>query len=184
MNDDIPRPRKSRRKEPSVHSKDPIDLARHRRKCQICNHPCRELIEECFIHWHPNWRVIEKLKLDTYSFYRHVVAFDLYAKRKQNLRSSIEHILERGVEVPLTGDTILRAVKAYTCLTDDNQWIEPASRVIFSKSQPEAPPSQKTIERAALAEVIPAIDDETDRISEQEANSNNGLLQLETEPTY
>jgi hypothetical protein len=38
--------------------------------------------------------------------------------------------------------------------------------------------------RAALAEAVPAIDTEPGQISEEEANSNNGISELEMEPTY
>ncbi len=184
MNDELPRPPRSPRpKHPPLRSKHPLDLERHSRKCQICRHPSRELIEECFINWHPNWKLIEVFNLDADSFLRHAHAFDLYAKRKQNLRSSLEHIIERGVETQITGDTFLRALKAYVCLTDDNQWVEPATHVVFSRPLPGAPATQINQVRAALAEANPPFETPTPDLIEENEISNNAFQELETEAT-
>ena len=32
----------------------------------------------------------------------------------------------------MAADSVIRAVRAYTCLTPDNQWVEPPSRGVFS----------------------------------------------------
>ncbi|HUJ30128.1 MAG TPA: hypothetical protein VLY23_02525, partial [Candidatus Acidoferrum sp.] len=32
----------------------------------------------------------------------------------------------------VTADSVIRAIRAHACLTDDNRWVEPASRVEFS----------------------------------------------------
>ncbi|MGA3294899.1 MAG: hypothetical protein ABSE45_13060 [Candidatus Acidiferrales bacterium] len=66
------------------------------------------------------------------SLYRHAHATGLYAARQKNLRSVLDRILENAGTIKVTSDSIIRAVRAYTCLTDDNQWIEPPTQVVFS----------------------------------------------------
>jgi hypothetical protein len=179
----MPNPLSRRRtlKNPPLRSKDPVDLDRHRRKCQICNHPSRELIEESFINWHPNYRVIQIYGLDVDSFYRHAHAFGLYTKRSQNVRSALENIIERGVETPISGDTMIRAVRAYSCLTEGNPWVEPVTHLIVSKGAEDVPPPLKRAARAALAE---APIDVTPEPSPTERISNNAFPELENDLTH
>ena len=115
------------------------DPQRHSRKCQVCSHPEREAIEWAFINWRSPNRIASAYKLSGDSLYRHANALNLYDKRRSSLRSVLDNILERGVETAITGDTILRAVRAHTCLTDQNTWIEPASQVLFSSQRAPVP---------------------------------------------
>ena len=120
-------------------SENKADARRHSRKCQVCCHPEREAIEWAFVNWRSPNRIASAYKLSGDSLYRHAQALDLYDKRSSSLRSVLDNILERGVETAITGDTILRAVRAYTCLTDQNAWIEPTSQVVFSNHRAPAP---------------------------------------------
>jgi hypothetical protein len=116
-------------------------LERHARKCVICNHPDREEIEELFLHWNkPAWFAPD-FNVTSRALYRHAHATGLYEARQGNLRCVLDRILERSGEATLTGESIIRAVRAYTCLTSENQWVEPPSRVIFS-SQPLPAPAR------------------------------------------
>jgi hypothetical protein len=73
--------------------------------------------------------------------YRHAYATGLYARRRGNVRMSLEHLIEQADAAEPTGAVIVRAVRAYACLTDSGQWIEPVARVEFSsQSSPSAPP--------------------------------------------
>ncbi len=107
-------------------------LKRHSRKCQVCHHPDRDAIEGAFVMWRRPKGIAQVYQLTGDSLYRHAVAFDLYTRRRNNLRSVLDNIMERGVETEITGETILGAVKAYTCLDDSNKWIEPTTNVLFS----------------------------------------------------
>ena len=120
-------------------SENKADAQRHSRKCQICSHPEREAIEWAFINWRSPNRIASAYKLSGDSLYRHANALNLYGERSSSLRSVLDNILERGVETAITGDTILRAVRAYTCLTDQNTWIEPTSQVVFSSQRAAVP---------------------------------------------
>ena len=109
------------------------DPERHSRKCKICNHPDRAAIEELFIHWHSPQSIRGDFAMrhpfDWSAVYRHARATGLYAKRAKNLRAVLDHLLANVTNVPPTAHGIIAAVRAYACLTDENQWVEPQRRV-------------------------------------------------------
>lgn len=120
----------------------PPSVERHSRKCQICRHPDRESIEEDFIVWSTPRSLSVAYGIPEMALYRHAHAVGLFGLRRESMRLSLDRVLERGPGAPVTGDMIIRAVKAQACLTDDNHWVEPAKHVIFS--------TNATSEREAL----------------------------------
>jgi hypothetical protein len=110
---------------------------RHSRKCKICHHPDRELIEQDYLDWLNPYRVAEHHGLPARALYRHFHAVGLASERRENLRLVLDRIIERGAETAVTGDVIIRAIRAQCCLTDRNEWIEPARHVVYS-NQPAA----------------------------------------------
>jgi hypothetical protein len=119
---------------PSQSRRNPPDLAHHRIKCVICRHKKRGAIEEAFVHWQSPWYISLDFRISKRTLYRHAHAIGLFARRRENLRFILEHLLERAQEAEVKADTIIRALRAYTCLTDDGRWHEPPSRVIFSSN--------------------------------------------------
>jgi hypothetical protein len=117
-----------------------LDLKRHQRKCLICNHPDREAIEEEFLHWLDPEVIGKRYRVHRSSIYRHAHALGFFPRRAANIRAALELIIESAESVPVTGDTILRAVHAYTCLTDDGRWVKPPSHVVFSSTARALPP--------------------------------------------
>ncbi|MFZ0638358.1 MAG: hypothetical protein WAN10_10990 [Candidatus Acidiferrales bacterium] len=109
------------------------DFERHCRKCKICNHPDRETIEELFINWHTPQSIRSEFAIyhpfDWCAVYRHARAVGLYAKRSNNLRAVLDLLLEGVTNVSPTAHGIIAAVRAYSCLTEANQWVEPEKRV-------------------------------------------------------
>jgi hypothetical protein len=105
---------------------------RHSRKCQICHHPDREQIEGDFLMWRIPAAIVREYDVPEISLYRHAHAFNLFPLRRENLRLGLDRVIERGAQVEVSGDTIIRAIRAQACLTDDNKWLEPAKHVIFS----------------------------------------------------
>jgi hypothetical protein len=137
-----PRPVRASRASKRIIARPPepeTPLERHERKCVVCHHPERETIEDMFVHWHQPFRMAHDYDLPLRSLYRHAHATGLLAARRRNLRCVLDHILERATSIHITSDSIVRAVRAYTCLTDDNKWVEPATHVIVSPGSP-APP--------------------------------------------
>ncbi|MFZ0213039.1 MAG: hypothetical protein WBE20_12665 [Candidatus Acidiferrales bacterium] len=109
------------------------DFEHHRRKCKICSHPEREAIEDLFIHWHSPESIHDQFgdypPFDVSSIYRHARAAGLYARRSKNLRAVFDLLLEQADSVQPTAHGIVAVVRAYSCLTKTNQWVEPEKRV-------------------------------------------------------
>jgi hypothetical protein len=119
-------------------------LERHQRKCAICHHPDREEIEELFLHWHQPYSTAHHYKVPPRSLYRHAHATGLYLIRQQNLRSVLDRFLERVHDATVSGDSIIRAIRAYSCLTPNNKWVEPPTRVIYS-TEPRRPDQEPVV---------------------------------------
>jgi len=121
-------------------------LERHSRKCVICRHRDCDAIEAAFLYWQSPHIITRKFKLpDWRSIYRHAHATGLYEQRRQDLRSPLEKIIERSDEVEVRASDVIQAIRAYACLNDSGEWVEPASRVIHYSSGPRgiaAPPPQ------------------------------------------
>jgi hypothetical protein len=108
-------------------------LARHERLCSICHHPEREEIEEAFLRWH-NARLIGcdfKLQCSDMAIYRHARALGLFQLRSRNLRSSLEHVIEQAERISPTADGLVRAIRAYTRINENGEWIDtPTTHVV------------------------------------------------------
>ncbi len=102
---------------------------RHSRKCTICNHRERAAIDAAFFHWENPKIIARWFRLaDWRCIYRHGHATGLYDQRRQNLRSSLEGIIERAGEVDAAG-AVIQAIRMCACLNDSGQRVEPARRV-------------------------------------------------------
>jgi hypothetical protein len=112
-------------------------LARHRRKCQVCRHPEREQIEQEYRDWFRPTQISRRYNIDDSALHRHFHAVGLISARRQNLRYVVERIIEQGAEEPISGDTIIRAVRAMCCLQDDNTWVEPVRNVVYQREEPQ-----------------------------------------------
>jgi hypothetical protein len=114
------------------------ELDHHSRHCKICHHPHREQIEEAFIHWARPSSIVRQHGIRHRSLlYRHARATGLYKLRANNLRSALEHIIERAPVSSVTSDTVIRAVRTYAHLTEDGQWIEPVRKLMVIKQEPQ-----------------------------------------------
>jgi hypothetical protein len=115
-------------------------LARHERKCTICRHADCEAIEEEFVHWRDVWQIARQYGIEDYrSIYRHARATVLVELRRENIRSALDNIVEHSDSTKVSGDCILRAIRAYSCIDDMGRWIDPPSRVVFTTTGVNAP---------------------------------------------
>lgn len=114
------------------HGNSESSFEHHRRKCTICHHPDREAIEELFINWHSPQSIRGLFAIyhpfDWSAVYRHARAAGLYAKRSKNLRAVLDLLLEGATHVKPTAHGVIAAVRAYSCLTEEHQWVEPERR--------------------------------------------------------
>jgi hypothetical protein len=103
----------------------------HARKCTVCNHPQRDEIENQFVYWgHPGTIVKEFGLRHRTALYRHARALKLYEARTANLRSALEHIIERATVTKVTADSIVRAVQTYAHIDAKGKWEEPLRKVM------------------------------------------------------
>jgi hypothetical protein len=117
-------------------------LERHSRRCIICHHPEREAIEEEFVHWRAPWRLAQDYKLADYrTIYRHARAAGLLLQRRERLHSALDAFVESVDDVTVTGDTILRAMRAYSCIDAHGRWTEIPTQVQISTFHDDDPPS-------------------------------------------
>lgn len=104
---------------------------RHQRKCVVCSHPEREEIEEEFVHWRDVYHLAKQYDIaDSRSIYRHARVFGLIEQRRENRRAILDRILENGPAV-VSAQGVIQAIRAYSCLTPDNRWVEPARNMQY-----------------------------------------------------
>ena len=103
-----------------------VDLSRHERLCTICSHPEREAIEEAFIHWRTfDLNDDEEDPPSRDAIYRHAHALGLFELRRHNMRFALENIIEGSQAAPATADSVIRAIRACSCLKPNGTWVEP-----------------------------------------------------------
>jgi hypothetical protein len=101
------------------------DFSRHSRKCQICNHPDIEELEEEYIDWASAHWIAETFELsDESTIYRHARATGLDVVRRENLGMALEKIVQEvdHLEAPTVGE-VLRAVRTLARLNSRGQWV-------------------------------------------------------------
>ena len=103
------------------------DFERHSRKCQICNHPDVDEIEDEFMSWTTPDQLRKSFKIKSEStIYRHARATGLDISRRENLAVILEKVLQQvdNVETPTVSE-ILRAARILARLNPRGQWVFP-----------------------------------------------------------
>jgi hypothetical protein len=147
-------------------------LERHSRKCAICHHPEREVIEDLFIHWHSPQDISEFFYKDEtitwVSIYRHAYALGLDAIRRRNLGFVFERVLDNAADAQPTSAGVVAAARALGCVGEDGRWVEPPKRIIMttivrkedpssvSSTDPEASASTSEESAQSLSTLPPA----------------------------
>jgi hypothetical protein len=129
------------RRFPRHYTPTPID--RHERLCAICHHQDREAIEQAFLQWRRTTDIRYEFSLPSRTtIYRHAHAMGLFEKRAQSVRFVLENVMEESSACESTGDTMVRAVRAYSCLDRSGRWVEPPRRVIIARELLPAKPAK------------------------------------------
>jgi hypothetical protein len=117
--------------------------ARHARKCVICKHPERKAIDEAFIHWSHVDTIVEEHQLPSRTnLYRHALATGLFGLRRRKMRNSLEFLIAEAQVAKVTGDCVIRAIRAHSRVTSDGRWIEPPKEIIiWRRAAPSSSPS-------------------------------------------
>jgi hypothetical protein len=109
------------------------NLTYHQIRCTICNHPEREAIEQDFLHWARPAAITHEYQLgDRRAIRRHARAFGLFERRAAQAQHTLGFIIEQADGVTATADSIIRAVRALSCLDENGHWTEPTRRVIIT----------------------------------------------------
>jgi hypothetical protein len=159
-------------------------LNRHSRKCLVCHHPDRDFIEEEFLHWRSPYAIASQFKISDYrSLYRHARATGILDLRRHNFFSALDSLVEAAEEAKVTGDCVIRAIRAYSCLDSRGHWVDPPTQVNFStnaipSARPTARPSQSSAASTTKSTRVidipePAPTSELD--SESEIDSDSAL---------
>ena len=107
----------------------PASLLRHQRKCRICNHEHRRTIESRFLFWESAYSIVKEFALGHRSLlYRHATATGLLYQRRENFTSVLDSMVEQCESAPVTAASILRAIRAYSCLKAHGRWVDPPKR--------------------------------------------------------
>lgn len=130
------------------------DFERHSRKCQICHSRWVEEIEEAYYNWSSAQWIINSFNISyDDSVYRHARAIGLDARRRKNVGIALEKLIEKVDEVTVTSSTVLRAVRALSCLDSDGRWTDlPTTHVVVRGT--EAGPSASPLGQAGESDCL------------------------------
>lgn len=121
------------------------DFERHSRKCQVCHSRWVEEIEEAYYNWSSAQWIINAFNISyDDAVYRHARAIGLDIKRRKNVVIAVEKLIEKVDEVAVTSSTVLRAVRALSCLDANGRWTDPpTTHVVVTTKNP--PPAQTPV---------------------------------------
>ena len=165
---------------------DPPDLARHARKCRVCSHPHRDLIEGDFVRWRSPELIAKEHQLpDRVSIYRHAHATGLFRRRKRELGRVLENILESVDHAGFdAAEVIIRAARVYAHLDDEGRWFEPA-RINYILTGPAWPSEALSAAAGPLPSEAPGVERRpwpAGARSAEAANRNSPELEIEPTP--
>jgi len=105
---------------------------RHSRKCQICRSPYVDYIEQLYLQWEEVDLICRYFQLaDADTIYRHARSAGLDVLRRQNSRWVVEQFIEQWRTVKVTSSTVIRSIRALSCLDEKGRWTDPPSTHIL-----------------------------------------------------
>ena len=116
------------------------DCLRHARKCCICRHPRREEIESDYLFWRNPHQIMKRIRsrsprrdLPTRPCHRPRLPPPRECPRRARFhrRANRRRAGNRSM--------ILRAMRAYSCLTSKGRWINPPKRIIHQITSKATP---------------------------------------------
>jgi hypothetical protein len=144
------KPRSAPSVAPAAAPQDESEASRHPRKCSICNHPERDAIDDDFVNWINPFVIAFEFGVSERAIRRHARVTGLNELRSRKSLSALGLIIERAMSSKITGGTVIRAIRATSCINESGQWVEPPKRVIFSIEHVNAPATPLTSVAPAL----------------------------------
>jgi hypothetical protein len=127
------------------------DRLRHARKCHICHHSRRAEIEWDYLNWIGPTSIVEEYKLPNYSaIYRHAHALGLAAQRAENILTALDMLIEKVESARVTGNTIIRAMRAYSCIKPGGRWEEPPKQVVVATHRSHTPRGRNSNRKSGI----------------------------------
>jgi len=133
------KPRSAPRVTPAAPPPNESERSRHARKCSVCHHPERDTIDDDFIHWMKPHTIAREFELPERAIRRHARATGLHELRSRKSLHALDLIIENAKTATVTGDTVIRAIRAASCINASGKWEEPPKRVIFTVEHVAAP---------------------------------------------
>ena len=114
---------------------------RHSRKCQICRSPYVDYIEQVYLQWEEVDLICRYFQLvDPDTVYRHARAAGLDVLRRQNPRWVLEQFIEQWRTVKITSSTVIRSIRALSCLDEKGRWTDlPKTHILVRGADSSAP---------------------------------------------
>jgi len=144
------KPRSAPSATPAAPPQDESEASRHARKCSVCSHPERDAIDDDFINWIEPSVIAFEFGVSERAIRRRARATGLNELRSRKCLSALGLIIERAMSSKITGDTVIRAIRATSSINESGQWVESPKRVIFSIEHLNAPATR-------LASAAPAL---------------------------
>jgi hypothetical protein len=136
----------------------PIEMKRHVSHCTICKHPERAAIDEAFLHWWPIADLAYHFKLgNRLVVYRHAHAMGLFETRRARTQHALGYMIEQAQTVTPTGDCIIRAIRALSCLDENGRWHEPRKEVLIMHQYLDTPAQRPNPKAQLLDTPAPAL---------------------------
>jgi hypothetical protein len=110
-----------------------ISPGRHEYQCSICTHATREEIDLAFVNWASPAKIAREYRVSRDSIYRHAHALSLFDKRRRNVRTALERIIEKAGEVNVGAAAVVSAVTAYAKINANGQWVERTEQVSLNQ---------------------------------------------------
>src|SRR5271156_2975641 len=162
----------------------PSSRERHSRKCTICTHPDREAIDEAFLHWSRNDRIVIDFSLPSLSsLYRHAHACVLWNQRRSNIRFALDRIIEKAGEAKPNAYAVLRAIEISCRFDKHGAYVEPTKRTIIEHRTVNAESISNRIALRLDTPVTPVTPTKQKPATSPRSNSNREALRLETDLT-
>jgi hypothetical protein len=121
---DVKRGKKATSPKPRAVGVKPASPGRHEYHCRVCSHAKRAEIEQAFVTWNSPVRISKEYGVSRDSVYRHAHALGLMAKRRRNVRSALERIIEKAGDVEASAAAVVSAVAAYAKINASGQWVD------------------------------------------------------------
>lgn len=115
-------------------------LHRHITHCTICNHPDRDAIDQCILHWESPTAIADEFDLgDRRVIWRHARALGLFRIRMEQSQHALGFLIEQAQSVVPSADAIIRAIRALSCLDENGHWHEPRKEVVITHRYEQVP---------------------------------------------